>query len=329
MSKRSTKGVHKVRRTLADGTVKEYTYQRRRAPGGKGPRIRHEPGTIAALRHAYEMSPQWAALAESTRKTYSIYLRVLRQIGHIPVAALRRREIIALRNGIATTRGNGAATGFLRAVSAILAWARDNDWIEHSPATGIKPLPGGTLLAWTEAEARRAMAGLPEPLRRVVVLAYYTGQRRGDLIRMTWAAYDGVRIRLRQEKTATVLAVPVHAELRAELETWKPGRGVAVTILTTDQGRPWQPQHVSHMLPAALDKLGGFRPKLNVHGLRKLAATRLAEAGCTAHEIAAITGHRSLGMIAHYTRSADQERLAEAAITRLSPGMVKRGKTAE
>ena len=55
----------------------------------------------------------------------------------------------------------------------------------------------------------------------------------------------------------------------------------------------------------------------NLHGLRKLAAVRLAEAGCSAHEIAAITGHSSLDQVALYTREADQARLAKAAILRL------------
>ncbi len=65
-----------------------------------------------------------------------------------------------------------------------------------------------------------------------------------------------------------------------------------------------------------LEKIG--LPKgLNVHGLRKAAARRLAEAGCSASEIAAITGHKSLSMVQLYTASADQEKLAEAAVARL------------
>jgi integrase len=53
------------------------------------------------------------------------------------------------------------------------------------------------------------------------------------------------------------------------------------------------------------------------HGLRKSAPIRLANAGCTAHEIAAITGHRSLREVEHYTRAADQERLARQAMRRM------------
>jgi len=49
-----------------------------------------------------------------------------------------------------------------------------------------------------------------------------------------------------------------------------------------------------------------------------LAAAELVDAGCSMHKIAAITGHPSLSMVQLYTRSADQERRASAAIIRLS-----------
>ena len=52
--------------------------------------------------------------------------------------------------------------------------------------------------------------------------------------------------------------------------------------------------------------------------LRKAAARRLAEAGCTEHEIAAITAHASLREIARYTKAADQQRLARAAMEKVS-----------
>jgi len=48
------------------------------------------------------------------------------------------------------------------------------------------------------------------------------------------------------------------------------------------------------------------------HGLRKAA-----EAGCSTHEIAAITGHATLGMVELCTREADQRRRASAAIGKL------------
>jgi integrase len=48
--------------------------------------------------------------------------------------------------------------------------------------------------------------------------------------------------------------------------------------------------------------------------LRKAAARRLAEAGCSANVIAAVTGHKSLREVARYTAAADQLRLARQGI---------------
>jgi integrase len=300
-----------VKRVLADGTVKEYRYAPYRPK-----RRRVAADSVTTLIAAYRRSPEWEALRPQTRVNYAIHLRPLEEVGHLPVKGLNRRALLIIRDGVAKGRGNGAGTGFMRAASALFGWAVDHDWIEHTPVHRIKKLPGGHLRAWTRAEADAAAAALPEHLRRVVVLARYTGQWRADLCAMTWAAYDGATIRLTQQKTGAVLVIPCHPALRAELDHWKRA-AAAVTILTNTLGRPWMPQHLSHELPGALVKIGLPRD-LNVHGLRKLASAELADAGCSTHEIAAITGHRTLSMIELYTRSADQERLAGAAVVKLS-----------
>ena len=62
----------------------------------------------------------------------------------------------------------------------------------------------------------------------------------------------------------------------------------------------------------------GLPRRCKPHGLRKAAARRLAEAGCSASEIMAITGHKTLAEVERYTRAAEQERLARQAIQRQS-----------
>jgi hypothetical protein len=42
-----------------------------------------------------------------------------------------------------------------------------------------------------------ASATVPEAL----MMAIWTGQRQGDLLRMQWSSYDGTHIRLKQSKT--------------------------------------------------------------------------------------------------------------------------------
>jgi hypothetical protein len=69
------------------------------------------------------------------------------------------------------------------------------------------------------------------------------------------------------------------------------------------------------MMSAAIREAGLPR-RCKAHGLRKAAARRLAEAGCSASEIMAITGHKTLAEVERYTRAAEQERLARQAIKR-------------
>jgi integrase len=311
------KALRIVRRIQADGTLKEYRY----APYKAKPRVQ-PTDTIDALLTQYQRSPEWDALADRTRETYGLYQRQLTRVGQVRVAEVRRRDILALRDAIAKTSGPGAAQVFIRAASVLFKWAVGREWIEHSPVTQIPALKGGELRAWTAQEADAAEAGLPEHLRRVVVLARYTGQRRGDLCAMTWAQFDGEVITLKQQKAgkaADPIVIPCDPILRAELLAWRNHPVAALptrTILVNSFGRPWIPKTLSEKLPVALVRLGLPR-ELNVHGLRKLAATSLANAGCSPHQIAAITGHRTLAMVQHYTKAVDQRRLATEAIGRL------------
>ncbi|WP_424137433.1 tyrosine-type recombinase/integrase [Roseomonas chloroacetimidivorans] len=270
---------------------------------------------MRALLRAYERSPEFAALSTATQKHYLIYLKVWLDEPDALVREVTRRQVLDARDAIAQTRGAGAATAFGRVTAALFAWALDREWIEHSPATKMKALPGGSLPAWTEVQIAHALVSLPEALRRVVVLALHTGQRRGDLCKMAWAQYDGNTIRLRQGKTGTALTIPCHPDLRAELDAWKPNRQGPL-ILSSPKTGYWSPEHLTTEMRSALTAIG-LPARLNVHGLRKAAARRLAEAGCSALEIAAITGHQTLAMVRHYTASADQAKLAEAAIQRL------------
>jgi integrase len=104
-------------------------------------------------------------------------------------------------------------------------------------------------------------------------------------------------------------------ELRAELDMWKADRQT-MTILE-HRGKPWIPAYLSTWLPDQLERIGLPR-QLGLHGLRRLTAIRLAEAGCSTHEIAAITGHRTLQMVQEYTRGVRQRTLADVATLRLA-----------
>ena len=67
-----------------------------------------------------------------------------------------------------------------------------------------------------------------------LMLGLWTGQRQGDLLRLTWKAYDGQFIRLRQSKTDVHVTVPVGKPLKAILDTTPAYRPSSSPLRTTD-----------------------------------------------------------------------------------------------
>ena len=88
-----------------------------------------------------------------------------------------------------------------------------------------------------------------------------------------------------------------------------------MTFMVTEWGKPFAATGFSHWFRFRCDEAG--LPHCSAHGLRKAAARRLAEAGCTQHEIGAITGHLSLKEVQRYTQAADQKKLAAAAMAKV------------
>ena len=80
-------------------------------------------------------------------------------------------------------------------------------------------------------------------------------------------------------------------------------------------GKPWSNAGFGNKFRDWCDAAG--LPQCSAHGLRKAAAAKLAELGCTAHEIMAITGHESIQEVERYTKAAEQKRLAKSAMRKL------------
>ncbi|HEY2145791.1 MAG TPA: tyrosine-type recombinase/integrase, partial [Steroidobacteraceae bacterium] len=134
-------------------------------------------------------------------------------------------------------------------------------------------------------------------------------QRKGDVLRMGWQHVSGDCIAVRQEKTDTALLIPMHPQLVTVLASVPRSN---LTFLMTEHGAPFTPNGFGNWWRDRCDDAGLHH--CSYHGLRKAAATRLANAGCSVDQVKAITGHRSLAEVARYTKAADQRRLARAAL---------------
>jgi integrase len=147
-----------------------------------------------------------------------------------------------------------------------------------------------------------------------MVLALWTGQRQGDLLRLPWSAYDGQRLRLQQSKTGRRMIVPAGGPLRVLLDRTE---RVSPLILTNTYGKPWTSDGFRTSWTKACKKAGIVG--LTFHDLRGSAVVRLALAEATVPQIATYTGHslRDVEAIldAHYL--GRDVKLAESAVMKL------------
>lgn len=282
-----------------------------KAPKTKAP----TPGTIAALVTSYMRSAAYRSLRATTKKGYQSRIEILReQHGHRTVSGLTRERInVAILQPYADRPG--AALSLLKMLRVLIRHAIETGMLTHDPSIGIKRPKGGEIRAWTEAEIatyeRKWPIGTKQ--RLAFALHLYTGQRRSDVHRMAWSDYDGARIAVVQQKTRERLSIPVHASLRAVLDVASREPPV---IVSTEFGKPFTVAGFSQFMRSAITA-AGLPLECQPHGLRKAAGRRLAEAGCTAREIMAVLGHKTLAEAERYTRAADQARLAKAAMAKL------------
>jgi integrase len=295
------------------------------ATGPARPGREQGPGSFGAVVTDYLASPEFNGKRPSTQKIYRLVLEPLAEKhGTNPVALLERRHIKDWRN--ARSKTPGMANMIVSVVRALLKYAVEEGYRPDNPASKIGAFKLGEHRAWTDEECVAFEARWPSGTmqRRAYMLARYTGQRCADLSVMTRAHCKSGAIRVMQQKTTDgktneEIWIPLHRDLAAELALGGGGSVVPLpltSLLTRRDGSAFDSNSLSMWFAAAIDQ-AGLTAECKMHGLRKTAAKTLAEVGCTAHEIMAVTGHKSLKEVQRYTKAADQKRLAAAAIRRL------------
>ena len=212
-----------------------------------------------------------------------------------------------------------AANNLRKRLIQLLDHAIALEWRTDNPAKAVKPyaIESGGHHAWDEGEIARffEVYGPGTMAHRAVTLMLYAGAARVDVVKLGKASLKGDRIEYTRQKTVrhggVPVSIPVHPDLAAVLaecrDTW--------TFLETAQGAPRSAAGLGNSMREWCDKAG--LPECSAHGLRKACARRLAEAGATAHQIAAVTGHKTLAEVQRYTESALREGLADDAMGKL------------
>src|SRR5215510_14270142 len=273
---------------------------------------RSKPGSVSAAIVSYYGSQSFRNLTGGTPAMRRAILERFRgQHGDKPIALMPKKFIVALLDQMEPF----AARNWLKAIRALMHHCVEHELIRENPTQGIKlpTIKSHGHHTWTEDEIAAFEAHHPigSKARLAFALLLYTAQRRGDVIRMGPQHIRDGAIAVTQKKTGKPLMVPIRPELQAILDATPGGH---LTFLVSKGGRSYAGNNFSEQFRAWCD-LAGLK-RCSAHGLRKAACRRMAEAGYTAHEIAAWSGHASLQEIKRYTDVVDQERLARAAMER-------------
>ncbi|WP_419828190.1 tyrosine-type recombinase/integrase [Sphingomonas sp.] len=137
-----------------------------------------------------------------------------------------------------------------------------------------------------------------------------------DVRFMSHETIAGGRIRLDQSKTNNAVDVPVVEPLSDALAAGPLG---ASLLLETKDGAAFTPKGFYGMMKKACIAAG--IPHCSPHGLRKSAARRCREAGCSDDEGMAITGHKS---VREYRRYAGEDARGARADTAMGKVMANR-----
>lgn len=277
---------------------------------------RTKPGTINALAVAIYGSAEWVILKKLTQTTYrNVMERLRKDYGDLPVTGIRQSHILKMRDKRAATPT--AANRVVSVMRWMMAFAVSRQMRVDNPAIGIKPLkvPGDGYHTWTEGEIAtfEARWAVGTRQRLALDLLLYTAQRSGDVRQMGRQHVSDGHIRVRQDKTDVELDIPLHTRLNASL-AHVPGN--QLLFLQTHYGKPFTAAGFGNWFKDACRDAGVSH--CSAHGLRKSAATRLADAGCSESQIMSVTGHKTAKEVQRYTAKRDQRRLAGAAMASIS-----------
>lgn len=330
-----------MRKTLRDGTNREYHYAWRGGPRLPAPddqrayliayaeacKARVEPAraapkTLLAVIAAYRRSDAYAALAPASKRFYERRLDAIEEaFGTLPLEALAasgmRAQIRAWHHGIAATR---EADTRLQVLGALLSWAMERDLVPANPVSKMKRRHkriDHSDVVWTPDELSKLFDAASPDARRAFVVAAYTGLRLGDLIGLTWADVDldaGLIERAtNKSRGANTAFVPLLAPVRDVLAECDPS---TPTVLTNAWRKPWTVGGIQTAFHRAKAVCGVDK---RFHDLRGTAATLFARAGVSAPEIARVMGWKE-GRVEEIIRRYVSRRETAAAIARRVEG---------
>jgi site-specific recombinase XerD len=281
-----------------------------------------ERGSLGWLCLNYYQSADFRRLDARTQHVRRLILDGLCQKGAGPLPYSKLTPLSVLKWRDAKADRPEAANSLIKALRQLYAFAIDYHHANKNPAKDVKYLNGNSegFHSWSEEEIARFEAFHPVGSKAHLALALllYTGQRRSDIVlfgrqhlRGEWLYFTQQKNRARKPITLTL---PLHPELKRIIDATPSG---TLAFLVTEFERPFTANGFGNRFRKWCDE-AALPPECSAHGLRKAAATRLAEAGATELEIRAITGHQTSKEVSRYTKAASQKLLATSGMAKLT-----------
>lgn len=303
----------------------------RSAPADRA--IRH---SVAWLTHTYlahlQDMVQAGQASPLTYKQRANYLALLR--GHVSTSGnsqgqefadlhmlIPTHELIAWRDSYAAT--SGKADNMVKAARAMYQWAMSRGIVDQNPATGIGKIhkSQGGAVPWTVADLTRYREKHPpgSQAHLAITLFMFTACRIADAVVLGRANevrkggdmwLDWQPGKRGSAPVSIPIAAPLERAIRAQAV-------IGPRYLLNSHGQPWASPDSFRNRFADWCEEAGLKNR-SAHGIRKAAAHLLAQSGASQFEIMTIHGHTQAKTSEIYTRAVDRQRMAQAALQRMS-----------
>lgn len=287
------------------------------------------PGSFDDLVARYYRSPDYLDPKPRTREVYRGVIERWRnsrgkngkRYGEALVRDLQARHVQAF---MADKLPHRTAANMLRKrLRALMQFAIREGMATINPVVATRPyrIEGGGFHTWTEEEIAQYEERHPvgTKARLALDLMLWTGQRGGDVRVMGPHNIRDRRIHVTQEKTGVTVSLPILEPLARSILACKSG---ALVFIVSEFGKPFSRKGFGNKVRQWCDEAD--LPDCSAHGLRKAAARRFAEAGCSNQQIKAWTGHTTDSEVARYTAAADQKALSDSAAAMLLANLTER-----
>lgn len=314
--------------TLPDqpGFEAEYNALKTAKPAG---RDRYIQGSVNDLCARYYKSADFAAKGgvDDKRRRRGLIESFRREFGndmvsdfgfeHIEAILIKRTEKRVNEKG-RVVGGQVAAVALKKQLRRLFALAKKLKWVAANPVEEAESVGKNRLVgfySWTEADIAKYQARHPigTKARLALEIILWTGQRRGDARLFGPKHIVRGKINFDAHKNSVNLWLPIAPDLRRAIAAM-PSVGIT-TYLVTDYGKTFSKDGFGNKMREWCDQAG--LPQCAAHGLRKAIARRMAESGATQQGIKAVGGWKGDAEVATYVEAAEQEGLADTAMSGL------------